>query len=223
MDTPAPPEAPPVEPPATPDAPSTTPTAEAPATSAPAPPEAPQLFVHVAGAVKRPDMYHLPVGSRVYNAIKAAGGAANSADLDAVNLAEPLSDGEKVYIPRKGETPDASSAGNSLGHVSSGGASAASSGSSSSPEPKSGKGSGHAGRSEGAASNKLTSPSQGTVNINTASAEELERLPGIGPAMAGRILAFRKQNGRFRKLDDLLEVSGIGEKKLAKMAPFVKL
>ena len=70
---------------------------------------------------------------------------------------------------------------------------------------------------------KLTSPSQGQVNLNTADAGQLQRLPGIGPAMAARILAYREQAHGFQKIDELMEVGGIGPKKFAKIAPLVKL
>jgi comEA protein len=72
-------------------------------------------------------------------------------------------------------------------------------------------------------SEKLKSPSDGQVNINTASLEDLEKLPGVGPAMAGRILEFRKVNGSFSDVEQLMDVNGIGEKKFAKMKPFVKV
>lgn len=175
----------------------------------------PGLYVHVAGAVKRPDLYVLPPGSRVYNAIKAAGGAASSADQDAINLAEPLTDGEKVYVPRRNETALPVGAGNTLGHTSS---------TSSAPALKTAEHESHGRKQNGfGGSDKLTSPSEGTVDINTATAGQLERLPSIGPAMADRILDYRKQNGKFRTLDDLREVGGIGDKKLARLAPFVRL
>jgi competence protein ComEA len=70
---------------------------------------------------------------------------------------------------------------------------------------------------------KLTNPGQGTVNINTASVEELQRLPGVGPSYAVRILQFRKENGPFTSADQLMDVSGIGPKKFEKIKPFVRL
>lgn len=72
-------------------------------------------------------------------------------------------------------------------------------------------------------SGKLSRPGEGAVNINTASTEELQRLPGVGPSTAAKILAYRKEAGRFTAPDQLMEVSGIGEKKFAAMQPFVRV
>jgi len=172
------------------------------------------IYVHVAGAVKHPGLYTLPSGTRVAGAVKAAGGATNDADVDAVNLAEKVVDGEKIYVPRKGESVEPSNGGgNSIGDESSMPPTTA-------PEPTKGTSRPHnAGGHE--ASNKLTDPSQGKININTASATELERLPGVGRATAARIIDYRKQNGGFKKPTDLMDISGIGDKKMAKLAPFV--
>jgi competence protein ComEA len=201
----------------------------APAVPASVPPTTPipaletRYYVHVAGAVRNPSLYLLPPGSRVMQAIKAAGGPTSKADLDAVNLAEKVKDGEKIYIPNKAPVTQAAMVvppGNRIGHDSS----------ETSPTPsvaaptvstptkitKSAKGS-------TSKSNKLTSPSQGQININTAGTEQLERLPGVGPAMAGRILAYRQQAGGFQKIEELQEISGIGPKKYAKIAPLIKL
>ena len=188
-----------------------------------APPQQAGVYVHVAGAVKHPGLYNLPTGSRVASAIAAAGGPGQTADLDAVNLAEIVTDGEKVYIPRKGEQSAATGAGNAIGYASTSPSfSPAPAGSSTGRGAKAG-GKPINGRDAASHGSKLTDPSQGTVNVNTATAADLERLPGIGPAMAERILAYRHQNGKFRSINDLREVSGIGDKKLARMAPFVKL
>lgn len=184
------------------DAPGTI--ASAPADESPGAPDSlsQPIEVHVAGAVKHSGLYTLPAGSRVADAIHASGGPAAKADVDAVNLAERLSDGEKVYIPRHGEpgADDSAGAGNEIGN-----------------NPETASLPGHSGRS----SDKLTNPSQGHVDINIAGADELQRLPGVGPAMAARIIAYRQQNGSFKSPNDLMDVSGIGPKKMARMAPFV--
>lgn len=225
----------PVPPPiviAQPSAPPAQPASVSPAMPAPlTPPTAAtplaKYYVHVAGAVRNPSLYLLSPGSRVMNAIKAAGGATSKADLDAINLAEKVKDGEKVYVPTKTAAPTAMLAppGNEIGHESVGLSSSAAPESDiiSSATPKSAKGAKSAKASGSSKVDKLTSPSQGQVNINSATAEQLERLPGIGPAMAARILAYRQQAGGFQKIEELQEISGIGPKKYAKIAPLVKV
>ncbi|MGO8670513.1 MAG: helix-hairpin-helix domain-containing protein [Capsulimonadaceae bacterium] len=170
--------------------------------------EAP-IAIDVAGAVKNPGVWTIPPGARVQDAIRAAGGAKPDADLDAVNLAERLTDGEKVYLPHKSEHVSAAPPGNSIGP----------------PTPgvqatggveDSGGHSSSSGRSD-----KLTDPSQGRIDINSAGLDQLQRLPGVGPAMAARILAYRQQNGGFKSPQELMDVGGIGEKRMARLAPFV--
>lgn len=139
------------------------------------------IVVDVKGAVNRPGVYRLPPGSRVQDAVAKAGGADKKADLNRVNLAQPLADGTVVYIPRHGEKMPA--------FLESGTG-----------------GSGQAGYK------------QGKININTASAAELETLDGIGPAKAEAIIRYREEHGPFASIRDLLKVPGIGEKTLAKFA-----
>ncbi len=114
------------------------------------------VVVHVAGRVQEPGVIRLPVGSRVADAIEAAGGAVKERDLDSVNLARVLVDGEQIQV----------------------GAS--------------------------------TVSGDGGININSASASELEDLPGVGPVLAQRIVEWRTANGPFTSIDDLGQVSGIG-------------
>ncbi len=174
-----------------------------------------KIAVHVAGAVKHTGVYYLPTGSREVDFLKAAGGPSSQADTDAVNLAAIAQDGTQLYIPTKREHPY-------------GGAepvsSAAEQPASSVPDtiPQSAAIPKHSAASHGR-SNKMSDPSQGRVSINNATAAELERVPDIGPAMAAKILAFRQQNGRFQSMNDLMQVSGIGPKKFARMSPFLKL
>jgi competence protein ComEA len=152
-----------------------------------------EIVVHVAGAVKNPGIVRIPRGSRVDDAVKAAGGFSYQADPDSVNLAQPLEDGVQVYVPRKGETVTVE---RRVGSVSSSGVSV-----------------------RGSA--ERTEPPAGKININTASAEQLESLPGVGPATARAILEYRKQNGGFQSVDELIEVRGIGPKKLEQIRPYV--
>lgn len=161
--------------------------------SEPAEPPLPELAVHVAGAVKQSGVYRLPPNSRVDDAIRQAGGATAHADLDALNLAEPIADGQKIYVPRKGETPPptVSTA------VSIPSAPKAPRAEQSAPAPRF------------------------PIDLNTATAEQLEVIPGIGPVLAQRIVDYRRANGRFHSVEDLLEVSGIGQKRLENMRPYV--
>ena len=145
------------------------------------------VFVHVTGAVARPGVVTLRAGSRVADAVDAAGGATADADTEQLNLARVLSDGEQIRVPRVGEVlPD--------------------------PAPQL---TGTAGPGAGAASGKPgDGGASGTVNINTASASELEKLPGIGPALAPRIVEYRDSHGPFATVDALTDVPGIGKAKL---------
>ena len=126
------------------------------------------LRVYVSGAVQYPDVYTLPQDSIVKDALQAAGGATEEADLERINLALPVSDGQQVHVPRLGDDT-------------------------SPVEPPS--------RLPAAASK---------VNINTADLAALESLPGIGPSLAQRIIDYRQSNGPFTRIEDVMEVSGIG-------------
>ncbi len=149
-----------------------------------------QVVVHVTGAVASPGVVVLGQGARVADAIEAAGGATQEADTDQLNLARVLSDGEQVRVPREGEVLTDQEAG--AGQVG--------------EQPgQSASGAAHDGQGQEAS---------GLVNINTASALELEGLPGIGPALAQRIVEHREANGPFGSVDELTEVSGIGQAKL---------
>jgi competence protein ComEA len=130
-----------------------------------------ELYVHVLGAVETPGLYVLSPGARLVDAVGAAGGTRDDADLAAVNLARVLTDGEQVVVPVLGAAAAIP-----------GGAAAA---------------------------------DDGLIDLNTADLAALETLPRIGPALAQRILDWREENGRFRSVDDLLGVPGIGEKLLA--------
>ena len=142
------------------------------------------MVVHAAGAVAAPGVYPLAAGARVADLLAVAGGPTLEADLDRLNLAAPLADGQRVYVPRRGEVapptvgPDA--------------------------------GGGGAGGTVGATGGAGSAP----IDLNTASAEELDALPGVGPATARAIIDHRAKNGPFAAVDDLLDVRGIGPAKL---------
>lgn len=130
------------------------------------------VVVHVVGEVRAPGVVRLVAGARVTDAIQAAGGPTERADLAGVNLARPLTDGEQVLVP-------------------------------------------------GPQADGASGPS--TLDLNTASVEELDALPGIGPVLAARILTWRTEHGRFSSVDELAEVSGIGPSLLSGLRDLVRV
>jgi competence protein ComEA len=144
------------------------------------------VVVYISGAVNNPNVYELEHDARVIDVVHAAGGLAEDADRDRVNLAAHIQDAQHIHIPRIGETPVAPSG----------------------PD---------------APQAQPATAGSGPVNINTASAAELETLPGIGPAMAQRILEHREANGPFATVDDLQNVRGIGPTMLEELRPLVRI
>ncbi|MCP1501699.1 competence protein ComEA [Curtobacterium herbarum] len=184
-------------PPGTASAPSSAPASAPPAASGSASAAPDVAVLYVVGAVEHAGVVRVAADARVTDALTAAGGAAADADLSRLNLARPVVDGERLYVPRIGEAevpaelPPGGGAGAGAG---AGG---------------SGSGADGAGGGAGAAAQ--------VVDLNTADATALETLPGIGPALAERILAWRDEHGGFRSVEDLLEVSGIGEGRFAEL------
>lgn len=156
------------------------------------------VVVHVAGEVRNPGVYSLAPGARVVDALAAAGGPTASADLDRVNLAVPLGDAVQVFVPRVGRraSPRATTP------LPQPGVNAPSL-----PTPA-------AGVAGGANSSTL-------VSLNSATAQQLDELPGVGPATAAAIIAHRERHGPFQSVDDLLAVPGIGPTKLARLRDLV--
>ena len=152
------------------------------------------ITVHVAGAVKNPGVYRLKYGARVNDGVVAAGGATSVANLDVINLATVLNEGEQIYVPKRGEKPHTIT-----------------------NRPQSGDGAG-GGSATGGAGGGASGATQ-IININLASATELEQLPGVGPATAKAIVAYREKNGAFLRVEDLLKVRGIGPAKLSEIVP----
>jgi len=139
----------------------------------------PDLVVHVVGEVRKPGLVRLPPGSRVADAIEAAGGLRAGGSSGALNLARALVDGEQVDVSREAQADPPPAVGGSGGKPA------------------------------------------GPVDLNTATLEQLDTLPGVGPVMAGRILDWRTQHGRFASVDQLREVSGIGDRTFERLAPLV--
>ena len=168
--------------------------------------------VHVAGAVNNPGVYTLPAQGRAVDAIAAASGAAADADLDRVNLAGALSDGVQIYVPHRGETAAPAQIQPNGGTANAGQGNAANGASQGGTQPQPARTLTPAGSTQ-----KGSTP----VNINTATAEELQSLPRIGPAMAQRIIAWREAHGGFRSVDELDAVPGIGPSMLENLRPLV--
>jgi competence protein ComEA len=178
------------------------------------PPAGSTVTVHVVGQVLRPGVFTMPAGSRVGDAVTRAG-VAKGADLAAINLARLLVDGEQLHVPKPGElvAGGATAGSGGAGGAGSGGAGSAGTGAV-------GMAGGAAGAA-GAGASGAGSGTAGRVNLNSATAAELEELPGVGPVLAQRIIDWRTEHGRFASVDELGEVSGIGEKIFAALQPKV--
>jgi competence protein ComEA len=138
-----------------------------------APAEAKQLFVDVVGAVRRPGLYRVADGARVADAVRRAGGPTPKAQLELVNLAALIADGEQIVVPRRGAVAAVAGAGSSGGAAS------------------------------------------GPVHLNSATIEQLDALPGVGPVTAQKIVDYRQQHGGFGSVNELDAVPGIGPARLA--------
>ena len=154
----------------------------------------PQMMVHVDGAVKSPGLYALQMANpRVNDAIQIAGGLAEDANGQGINLASPVEDGQKIYIPRKGEEAPPEI-----------------------PQPDQNKPS----------NNKQTNTKRDkktVVDINKATVDEFTKLQGVGEGLAQRIIADRQKNGPFKTTEDLMRVSGIGQKKFDQLKDNIRV
>lgn len=164
--------------------------APAPEVSGPTPSAEPsraaRLQVHVIGAVKRPGVVRVAQGSRVHDAIAAAGGLTRGAGTGRLNLAQPLTDGCQIVVDGQQSSISTDASGGGSGGPASGAPGA-------------------------------------TLDLNTATQSQLEALPGVGPVMAGNILSWRQQHGRFSRVEELQEVDGVGPKIYARLAPLVRV
>ena len=153
------------------------------------------IYVDVSGAVNSPMVVCIPYGSRVFEAIDAAGGRNEEASVKNLNLASVCEDGQKIYVPTAAEVEAAEPSGTVF----------------QAQNGESGETGGIPAASGGAA--KAENPqNSGRVNLNTAGSEELQTLPGVGPAIASRIIDYRNTNGAFQSAEDIRSVSGIGDK-----------
>lgn len=143
------------------------------------------ITVHVTGEIKYPGVVVLKNGDRIVDAIEAAGGETEDADLDRLNLAYILNDGDKIYVPNKN---DENKDDNTI-----------------------------------TVGNEIEQEKKSTININTASLEELMELPGIGEATANKIIEYRKQNGKFKTIEELKNVTGIGNSKFEKLKDKIRI
>lgn len=166
-----------------------------------------QIWIHVTGCVKNPGAVKINKGQRIKDAVEAAGGFLPEADTDSINMAYALKDGQKVYIASKNGTSDRNKttpvilqnehrkvviAANTQGVTQS---------------------------SEGVVDDMpiASDKSDGKININEASEAELDKLPGVGPATAAKIIEYRQKNGEYKKAEDIMNVYGIGKSKFDKM------
>lgn len=164
----------------------------------------PSSIVHIAGAVNKPGVYHLPAGSRVYDAITTAGDTTSQADISGLNLAAVIGDGDKIDIPILQNKPDPKSELlTNEAHQKSFPV----------PEPIS--------KTKAIPHSRSSVQSSGKININTATVSELDNLPGIGPKLAERIILYRQQHGPFKRIDDIVMVSGIGPKRFEQMKSMI--
>lgn len=154
-----------------------------------------KIVIHITGAVQKKGILILPEGARIADAIDSAGGSTEAADLDEVNLAYVLQDGQKIYIPSKEDKKKLESKAYIM---------------------------------SGSGNNVIVQAviedekgGNAKVNINTATQTELENLPGVGEAIASRIIEYRQQNGKFDKIEDLQNVKGIGDAKFNNIKEYV--
>ena len=158
-----------------------------------------KIVVHITGAVNKEGIVELQTGARIADAIEKAGGAKENADIKNINLATVLEDGMKVHIPTVEETR----ANNENIESSKKFANSQVTTATQIPDTSS------------------NTKKQGKININTATEEELDTLPGIGPSTAAKIIEYRKENGKFKNIEEIKEVSGIGDAKYEKIKELI--
>lgn len=164
-----------------------------------------KIMVYITGEVKNPGIYELEENSRIKDVIEKAGGLKETADITDINLATILQDEDKITIPSKEENKQEKQNTENI---------------------QSNKQSKTTEKSQNTTSisTNTTGKNQNTkVNINTATQTELETLPGIGPSIASKIVSYRKENGKFKSIEEIKKVSGIGESKYANIKELIKV
>lgn len=141
------------------------------------------LYVDIGGEVMKPGVYEVSEGTRLFEVIDKAGGLTEDADIDGINRAETVQDGQKIMIGRQGGNPNENR--------------------------------------EGYSANNVTDTGEGKVNINTADAAALQTIPGIGPSKADRIIEYRESEGKFNEIDDIKNISGIGNKTFESIKEYI--
>lgn len=141
------------------------------------------LYVDIGGEVMKPGVYEVSDGTRLFEVIDKAGGLTEDADIDGINRAETVQDGQKIMIGRHGENPDENR--------------------------------------DSYSANNVTDSGEGKVNINTADATALQTIPGIGPSKADRIIEYRESEGKFNEIDDIKNISGIGNKTFESIKEYI--
>lgn len=162
-----------------------------------------KIIVHISGAVQNEGIVELEAGKRIADAIEKAGGLKENAYMDEINLAYQLEDGEKIHIPTVEEQKEKENQESKVENDSATGSVGTTSKASNS--------------SNNSRSQTEKTSNQTKININTATEEELDTLPGIGPSTAAKILDYRKEKGKFKTIEEIKEVSGIGESKYEKI------
>ena len=164
-----------------------------------------KIMVYITGEVKNPGIYELEENSRIKDVIEKAGGLKETADITDINLATILQDEDKITIPSKEENKQEKQ---------------------NTEKIQSNKQSKTTEKSQNTTSisTNTTGKNQNTkVNINTSTQTELETLPGIGPSIASKIVSYRKENGKFKSIEEIKKVSGIGESKYANIKELIKV
>lgn len=168
-----------------------------------------KIVIYIIGEVKKEGVYELEEDSRISDAIEKAGGTKENADLSQINLAYKIEDGMRIYIPKKGElVQNKEKIEDKTQEVVTG---------------KSTDTTTSTQVNANSSTNKNSKTNIEKININKATQTELETLPGIGPSTAEKIMAYRKENGNFKNIEDIMNVNGIGESKYSKIKDLISV